>query len=155
MVTVAIPLVVAETEHIQWRIARILEGELHEAGRIAHGKVAKQQRINEAEDAGVGADRKGQRQQDDGGEARAAAERAQAVAHVLNQVRQHVQAALIRSLLHRLRDQQDVTDESNECGFQIAHAAFYCPTRGEEREAVNRHGVSFHGVTRIASPPRS
>ena len=83
VVPVAILLVIGETEDVQRRVTRILKRELHEAGRITHGHIAKQQRIDEAEDGAVGADGEGQREERHGRDQGRAPEHPRAEARVL------------------------------------------------------------------------
>ena len=71
---------------------------------IADGQIAKEQRIDEAEDGGVGADGERQRGDRDRGEQWRADERARGVANIADEVFQPGQPALIAALLHRLRD---------------------------------------------------
>ena len=104
VVPVAILLVIGEAEHVQRRVTRILICELHKAGRVAHGHVAKQQRIHEAEDGGVGADGEGQRQERHGRDHWRAPEHSRAEARVLKQILEPRQPPLIAPLVHHWRD---------------------------------------------------
>ena len=103
-VAVAILRVVLQTKHVQRRIAGVPPRELHETAGIPNRQIAKQQRIDEAEGGGVGAN--GQRERGDRhrGEDRRPAERAYTVAEVLDEVLEPAQSALIAALLHYLRD---------------------------------------------------
>ena len=79
----------------------------HELSRVAHGKGAQDQAVEEREDRRVGADAQGQRQRGDEGEDGALAEHACAVAQVLAEVLEEAGAARVPAgLLHLLEPPQ-------------------------------------------------
>ena len=62
MITIPEMLVTLPGENIEWRIAGVLVQKFYKLPRLRNRQHAQHQRVDEAEDRGIGADAEGQRQ---------------------------------------------------------------------------------------------
>ena len=83
VIVVSQVLVDFEVSAVEAWVGRELVEQLDKPPRVAHGKRAQQQGVEQAENGGVGADAESQRENRDGGEGGRATHRSQAVADVL------------------------------------------------------------------------